>query len=240
MRIPRRILSWLARNLFMLEAPRQFEHSVDLYEKFYREEFFYNCMRFLAFNRIEGDYLEFGLCGGTTFTFAYKHSRKHGLAIHLYGFDSFKGLPKPEGIDVHPQWAEADMAVSIEDFVKSIEPSGISKSEYTLVPGFYSESLTPSKLDELNIKKASLVYIDCDLYESTVHVLRFVLPILKTGTVIAFDDWNTFNSDQERGGQLALKEFLQQHPEIRLNDFMSFGWHGKSFIVNVRPSISVH
>jgi len=188
-------------------------------------------MRFLAFNHVEGDYLEFGVWGGITFTFAHKHSRKHGLTMHLYGFDSFKGLPKPEGIDVHPQWAEGAMTVSMEDFEKLLKQRGILQSEYTLVPGYYTESLTPTKLDELKLTKAALVYIDCDLYESTVPVLRFVLPLLQTGTVIAFDDWYSFNGDPDRGGQLALKEFLQQNSEIRLNDYLNFGWHGKSFIV---------
>jgi hypothetical protein len=197
-------------------------------------------MRFLAFNHIEGDYLEFGVFGGTTFLLAHKHSRKQGLAMHLYGFDSFKGLPKPEGVDVHPQWAEGEMAVGIEDFAKFIELSGICKSEYTLVPGFYSESLTATKLDELKLKKAALVYVDCDLYESTVPVLRFVLPLLQTGTVIAFDDWYTFNGDPERGGQLALKEFLQQNSDIKLNDYLSFGWHGKSFIVKKDQTSDAH
>jgi len=188
-------------------------------------------MRFLAFNHVEGDYLEFGVWGGITFTFAHKHSRKHGLTMHLYGFDSFKGLPKPEGIDVHPQWAEGAMTVSMENFEKLLKLRGIRQSEYTLVPGYYTESLTPTKLDELKLTKAALVYIDCDLYESTVPVLRFVLPLLQTGTVIAFDDWYSFNGDPDRGGQLALKEFLQQNSEIRLNDYLNFGWHGKSFIV---------
>jgi hypothetical protein len=227
----RKIAHWIARKLILLESLSQFEQAVSSYEKFYREEFFFHCLNFLAFNSVEGDYLEFGVWGGTTFVLAHKHSRRNRLAMHLYGFDSFKGLPKPEGIDVHPQWVEGEMAVNMDDFAKTLELSGIRQSEYTLVPGFYSESLTATKLHELGLKKAAFVYIDCDLYESTVPVLRFVLPLLQTGTAIAFDDWYTFNGDPERGEQLAAKEFLQQNPEIRLNDYLTFGWHGKSFIV---------
>lgn len=188
-------------------------------------------MRLLAFNHVKGDYLEFGVCGGNTFILAHRQSRMHGLAMHLYGFDSFKGLPKPEGVDVHPQWAEGCFAVNIEKCIKNLESSGMRQSEYTLVSGFYSESLTATKLDELELKKAAFVFVDCDLYESTVPVLRFVLPLLHTGTIIAFDDWYALNCDPERGEQLALKQFLQHNPEIRLNDYLNFGWHGKSFVV---------
>jgi O-methyltransferase len=231
MKLKKKIGKWIAQNLLFLDSSYRFEHGNYLFEKFYREEFLHHCMRFLAFNQIEGDYLEFGVWGGITFIYAHKHSRKHGLSMHLYGFDSFKGLPKLEGIDIHPQWAEGAMATSIEEFTNTLELSGISRSEYTIVPGFYSESLTTKRLEELGIKKAALVYIDCDLYESTVPVLRFILPVLQTGTVIAFDDWYSFNGDPERGGQLALKEFLQQNSEIRVNEYLNFGWHGKSFIV---------
>ena len=62
-------------------------------------------------------------------------------------------------------------------------------------------------------------------------VFRFVLPILQTGTIIAFDDWFAFNGDPERGGQLALKEFLRENSSVTVVDFLGFGWHGKSFIV---------
>ena len=216
--------------LFALDSSYRFEQDNYFFEKLYREEFFHHCMRFLSFNHIEGDYLEFGVWGGITFAYAYKHSRKHGLNMHLYGFDSFKGLPKLEGADIHPQWAEGSMATSIEDFVDTIESSGIRKSEYTIVPGFYNESLTTRRLEKLGLKKAALVYVDCDLYKSTVPVLRFVLPLLQTGTVIAFDDWYSFNRDPDRGGQLALREFLQHNSEIEIVDYMNIGWHGKSFI----------
>lgn len=76
-----------------------------------------------------------------------------------------------------------------------------------------------------------MIYIDCDLYESTVPVLNYVLPILQTGTVLAFDDYFCFNGDPERGGQLALKEFLLRNPQIRTIDYLDIGWGGKAFIV---------
>ncbi len=221
---------WIGRKLIWLESLAQFER-IGMYEKFYREEFFYNCMRFFAVNHVEGDYLEFGVGGGSSLILAHKFKHIHGLDMHLYGFDSFEGQPKPEGIDVHPTFPEGLSAVSIEGVVKTLKQSGIDQSEYTLVPGFYNESLTQAKLKELGLKKAALVYLDCALYEASVPVLRFVLPLLQTGTVLSFNNWYTFNGDPERGEQLAVKQFLQQNPEIKLSDYLNFGWDGKSFIV---------
>ena len=62
-------------------------------------------------------------------------------------------------------------------------------------------------------------------------VLNYILPILQTGTILAFDDYFCFNGDPERGGQLALKEFLNRNPQIKIADYLNIGWGGKSFIV---------
>jgi O-methyltransferase len=222
---------WLADKLVKVENAGRYESNRWLYEKEEREEFFYKAMQFLKFNQIQGDYLEFGLAGGCTFMLAHKHNNLHGLGMHLYGFDSFKGLPKPEGIDVHPQWSEGDMAFPIDCFRRKLTKYGIGESDYTLVSGFYSDSLTDATRKKLGLNKAALVYVDCDLHKSTASVLRFVLHILQNGTVIAFDDWFAFNGDPERGQQLALQEFLNENPNITMVDFLGFGWHGKSFII---------
>ncbi len=207
------------------------EFSVSFDEKLNREEFFAKGMRFLQYNHIEGDYLEFGCCGGMTFGLAHKYKHILGLSMRLYAFDSFQGLPKPEGIDVHVQWEEGTHAMSMAQFTKKLEEIGAEKKEYFLVPGFYDESLKRNSPDKIGLKKAALVYVDCDLYESTVSVLNYVLPILQTGTILAFDDFFCFNGDPDRGGQLALKEFLQRNPQIKISDYLNIGWGGKSFIV---------
>ena len=201
-----------------------------------RDEFFLKCMRFIAFNQVKGDYLEFGCFSGVSFRFAYKYSKLEGLSMRLYAFDSFAGLPESKGIDVEPQWKAGCLHQTVEDFENILKSAGIRKSEYTLVPGYYSESLTEDTQEKLKIKKAALILVDCDLYESTVPVLNFILPYLQTGTIVALDDFYLFKGDPDRGEQRALREFLQQHPEIELVEYLNFGWHGKSYIVKKRDA----
>ena len=188
-------------------------------------------MRFLQFNHIKGDYLEFGCYGGRTFGLAHKYKHIAGLNMKLYGFDSFQGLPKPKGIDVHIQWDEGALAMSMKDFTEKLKEYEIKETEYLLIPEFYDESLKANPPKKIGLKNAALVYIDCDLYESTVPVLNYILPVLQTGTIVAFDDFYCFDGDPERGGQLALKEFLQRNPEIKMVEYSNIGWHGKSFII---------
>jgi hypothetical protein len=224
----------ITRSYFSMTSWVEEEHRNELntyfYEKLYREEFFAKSMRFLGFNQIKGDYLEFGCHGGMTFELAHKYKHIAGLDIKLYGFDSFQGLPKPKGVDLHTQWKEGLFAMNMKDFTEKLKDRGLKETEYILVPGFYDESLKANPPKKIGITNAALVYIDCDLYESTVPVLNYILPILQTGTIVAFDDFYCFNGDPERGGQLALKEFLQKNSEIKMIDYLHIDWHGKSFI----------
>jgi hypothetical protein len=153
--------------------------------------------------------------------------------MKLYAFDSFQGLPPPKDIDLHSQWEKGDFKMNQQDFINKLKDNGITKSEYALVPGFYDESLKVNQTDKLGIKQAAIVYVDCDLYESTVPVLNYILPILQTGTIIAFDDYFCFNGDPERGGQLALREFLQRNPKLKMTDYLTIGWSGKAFITKM-------
>jgi hypothetical protein len=52
-------------------------------------------MNLVTSNRLEGDYLEFGVYQGESFVTAYKFSKDYyGLkSMHFYAFDSFQGQP---------------------------------------------------------------------------------------------------------------------------------------------------
>ena len=82
-------------------------------EKLGRLQFFHNAFKALSFNGIDGDYAEFGCCGGNTFAHAYRESRYHGHAAKLWAFDSFQGLPPAtDDKDLHPEWVEGTMAIT--------------------------------------------------------------------------------------------------------------------------------
>jgi O-methyltransferase len=214
-----------------LEARYRYRQSGFFYLEAGKEEFFAKVMQFLKSNDIKGDYLEFGCYRGMTFGLAHKHKHLARLNMHLYAFDSFQGMPKPKGIDAKSLLQEGDQAMSVKQFTEKLRAEGISEAEYSIIPGFYSQSLKENPLEKIGLSAAALVYVDCVYYESTLPVLDYVLPLLQTGSVIAFDDFYSFSGDPERGQQLALREFLQKNPEITLTEYLNINWHGKSFIV---------
>ena len=47
-------------------------------------------------------------------------------------------------------------------------------------------------------RKAAVVWVDCDLYSSSVSGLNFLTPHLQYGTLVFFDDWLGHRSDPNR------------------------------------------
>ena len=150
--------------------------------------------------------------------------------FHCYGFDSFQGLPAPQGVgDEGSPWQPGDFAVSkaqVESYLRSFNADF---SRFSLHEGFFSNELFASLARTVSFRPAGLVLIDCDLYSSTVPVLRFLYEHLVDGTIVLFDDYNCFHRADDRGQRRALAEFLREHPDVRAVPLRAFGWHGQGF-----------
>lgn len=182
---------------------------------------FLSVARFAHINRpIDGYYFEFGSHEGRTMRLAWRHFQ-HLFNWDFVAFDSFEGLPEIEDIDKQAIWGKGRLETAEEDFVRIVTAAGMPRSRLTTVKGFYDRSLTPDLQQKFLPRKAAVVYVDCDLYKSTVPVLKFVRPFLQVGTVIVFDDWNCFYGDPERGERRAWREFCAAYPELRFVEFVS-------------------
>lgn len=165
-------------------------------------------MGFLKMNKVEGDYAEFGVFQGGSMISAYHFSKVHGLDMKFYGFDSFKGFPKPLEEEKNVQWKEGDYACS----QKEVERLLISfKIPFKLIKGWYKDTLK----GKYGINKLAFVHIDCDFYSSTKLVLKFIEPYLQNGTIILFDDYNVFLGNYKYGEKRAFEEFQDVNPQIK-------------------------
>ncbi len=181
-------------------------------------------------NGINGDYLEFGVWEGRSFIYAYNFAKSKMPMMNYYAFDSFEGLQKPKGIDKHSFFKKGKYFCPLDKFKKNLEWGGVDEDKVTIIKGFYDNMLTTELKEKLKIKRASVVWIDCDLYESTKTVLNFIISYLVDGTIIVFHDWYCFNCDEERGERLAVKEWLKENPSISLSQHM----FNNIFVVKVR------
>ena len=176
-------------------SPDQY-FNINRQEGLGRHTFFYNAWRALAFNGISGDYAEFGSWGGMTFTLSYLESRRHKQQPHLWAFDSFQGLPPQQGPeDEHPIWKPGTLKTSVDEFHRICANNKIPRSDYTTIEGYYEETLD-KKSAEAYPDDIAMAYVDCDLYSSTMSVLKFLNPKLKHGMIIAFDDYFCWSANQ--------------------------------------------
>ena len=208
---------------------RWVEQVYDPFRERARRDLFLSLAVFCNQNRPEaGYYFEFGCHGARTMRLAY--DAFHALFDWSYvAFDSFAGLPEIGEVDRHPGWRRGALGTSEEDFVRAVVGHGMPREKLLTVPGFYRQSLTPELRDRLLPERAAVIFVDCDLYESTVPALEFALPFLTRGTVLVFDDWFCFCGDPERGERRAFRELRKRHPRLRFEDYLQ-GSEAKAFI----------
>lgn len=202
-----------------------------------KERMLNDAIAFAQFNKVRGDYLEFGTFEGNAFLMAYHLGQSYRLKdMHFYAFDSFEGLPEVKGIDVlsdsEPYYKKGELSCSLDRFRKIIRRHGVDMSKTHIVPGFFEKTLNEKTKESLPLRSAAVVLIDCDLYASTRTVLDFLTDYLVNGSVILFDDWFNYRGDPRLGEHRAFREWLEQHPELQASQYRPFAWHGNSFIIH--------
>ena len=219
----------------------------------------YKAAEISSSEQISGDYLELGVYCGSTLIQAFHTIRQSYLdraadrsGIHsprfrqnvrelwegmrFFAFDSFQGLPPLSGPDLETRdFAEGKFACSAEGFLARVGENGVDLSKVVTVPGWFADTCREETLRRHHMRAAALVHVDCDLYESTKVVLKFVEPLLVDGTVLIFDDWYAFRGNPALGEQRAFHEWAPTLPHLTFTEFQKEGPWRNSFIVNIRP-----
>ena len=210
---------------------------------------------FIAVNKVEGDYLEFGVFKGASFISAYYTLRQcfddvignFGFTMsetdrtvtasifgkmRFFAFDSFEGLPAVVHSDSSGFFEKGQFSASLAEFKSNLTVSKFPSDRGVIVSGWYDRTLTRALCDEHHLTRAAIVHIDCDLYESTRVVLEFIAPLLVDGTILIFDDWFHFNGHPHRGEQRAFNEWTTKLIGWSFTEYQQEGTWRKSFIAN--------
>lgn len=212
------------RNYYKITRP--FSYNV-------KEEILLKVMHFVSASDVKGDYLEFGVFQGKSFIPAYHIGSRLSKDMKFYAFDSFEGLPDLKGIDKKGHsFYKGKFACSLKRFKSNLRNNGVDLKKVTTVKGWYDKVLNNATKKKLPIKRASVIWVDCDLYESTVPVLKFITDYVVDGTVIVFDDWYAYKSNPNKGEQRAFKEWLKKNPKITATEYQQYGVWGLSFVLH--------
>lgn len=139
------------------------------------------------------DIYEFGVYTGKGINTKLKYlSASDAGPRHVWGFDSFEGLPKTKD---NPMESALDVR-NVQDFssnwldLKRQVLQNIDYENTTLIKGFYNESLNEHTVSTYGMKPAWWVNIDCDLYISAFQALDWMFKnrLVRSGTYVYYDD----------------------------------------------------
>ena len=190
-----------------------------------RRPYFDKAFSTISTQSTPGDYLEFGVYRGSSFVTAYYSAKSFAMSdMRFFAFDSFEGLPHGEG-----HHKEGQHSCDEHLFQSIISKAGVPLSRSVIVKGFYDETLTTATVDEHNISKVAMAYIDCNLYTSTKTALNFIAPFISPGSIIIFDDWHVFGRDNDDFGE--AKAFQEWDLKDQFEIFFDTDGPEKAFIM---------
>ena len=173
--------------------------------------------RFLHFQQllssvrdVDGNIVECGVGPGLSLFDFSLISRAAGRPRHIFGYDSFQGLPDPTPTD--GRWnarSGGSFSYSEQQVRDQLQLAGLEEqyidANITLVRGPFTTSLP-------NYDKGpiALLHIDVDLYQSYRTVLESLYEHVASGGIIAFDE---YRQRQWPGATEAIDEFFAGKPE---------------------------
>lgn len=207
-------------------------------------------------NQIKGDYLEFGVWKGNSFIEMFRQIKVNSESFYQIGiksknlenifdemkfhaFDSFEGLPD-SSTDKPIQYFSGNYSADQKLFLDNISKGGVDLNRVTITKGWFNESLNSKCAEKIELKEIAIAYIDCDLFESTVHVLNFITPFIKTGTVLIFDDWFRNAGIKKNGVQGAVLNWLDKNSDITLQHYHSSDTRTATFITRKNDTKTMH
>jgi hypothetical protein len=143
--------------------------------------------------KVSGHYMEFGVFTGGTMRYMAK--RLPQAAFH--GFDSFEGLPEAWG-----GFNLGKRAFDVGGHLPQV-PSNV-----TLYKGWFNKTLPV--WCESHPSPIAFMHIDCDLYSSTVDILKILAGHMQPGTIILFDEYFNYPG-WERHEYKAWQEFVRDY-----------------------------
>lgn len=198
-----------------------------------KHKFYVKAFDFISDNVIQGDYHEYGCHRCRTFRMAMLEANRHFLEdMFFYAYDSFAGLPAVTSeIKYDERWQEGTLTTTEEEFEQLILESGFSLNKVRLKKGYYNETLVNEVYQMCNNRKASLIAIDCDLYESAVPIFNSLDCIIQEGTILYLDDYFTgYKGNPTKGVSRAFTDWLYK-TDWKAEPYREVGWAGKSFIL---------
>jgi O-methyltransferase len=176
----------------------------------------YKAVEYIVRSEIPGDLVECGVWKGGSCMLMARALEKFGdTSRKIYMYDTFTGMAEPSEDDVaidgsraHAIWQAASEEdrnrwcfSSLEEVRSNVLSTGYPAGNLVFVPGLVEETIpgtAPSKI--------SVLRLDTDWYESTLHELVHLYPLLVNGGVVIADDYGYWE-----GCRKAVDEYIAEN-----------------------------
>ena len=165
-------------------------------------------VRYIARNRIGGDFVECGVWqGGAAMAMAWT-AVENNISPAIWLYDSFDGMPEPGDADrdfagksaqqwydeIGPGWCQAGE----DDVRRNIGLVDYDADKWVIVGGLVEDTI-PANIPE----KIAILRLDTDWYDSTLHELNNLYDLLAEGGILIIDDYGDW-----QGSKKAVDEFF--------------------------------
>lgn len=176
----------------------------------------YKATEYVVRSGIPGDVVECGVWrGGSSMLAALSLKALGDTSRTLYLYDTYTGMSEPTEKDVkwsgqaaqdswpdlqqgdHNAWCYAPEA----EVRKNMAATGYPQERLVFVKGKVEETIPGTVPPSIAILR-----LDTDWYESTLHELEHLYPLLSPGGVLLLDDYGSW-----QGARQATDEFLDRH-----------------------------
>ena len=233
------ILNWLDKS----QIVRGSIHKSD------RSGILYKAWGHVFTNHLSGDYVEFGVYQGDSLVKSHKEYTKfkswikgqmtsdelwrREVATHyieenvkFHALDTFSGMPENDEANI--TFKEGTFLSDVEKVKEFCRKAGLKGDDLILYKGLFED--TVAQLSEnLKGRKISILNIDSDLYSSAKTALEVSMPYLGLGSIILFDDYNTYAASNTEGERKAFKEF-QIESEFIWESWQAYHFSGQAFL----------
>lgn len=165
-------------------------------------------INYLNKNKIEGAIVECGVWKGGSIMAALKALNNDKLVREVYLYDTFEGMSEPTEVDKNENGKLAKQIIDEDNFQKcisnldevmqNVKSTGYPSDNLHFIKGKVEDTI-PNKIPD----KIALLRLDTDWYESTLHELNNLFPLLVKDGVLIIDDYGHWN-----GCKKAVDEYF--------------------------------
>lgn len=181
----------------------------------------YNALLYLEGNAIDGDLVECGVWkGGSVMLCALTLQLLGNTSRRIYLYDTFEGMSEPTDRDVDlvgqraadllaaaprsaPIWAVSPRS----EVEANLAKTGMASDRFVLIEGKVEETIPAIHPDQI-----ALLRLDTDWYESTLHELTHLFPLLSGNGILIIDDYG-----HHRGAKEATDRYFEDNGPMLLN-----------------------